>query len=171
MTMAGTLLIGLGRAARQAWRAPRPAVLGLRLAWCLALVSVLARVAPLRRLQRFFCDRTASRSSHHPSPEQLARAIDAILRLDLPIVRRGRCWKRALVLQRFLVRQGIECRVTFGVRRTSGGVLEGHAWLERDGRPFLEPGTDTDSYAVTFTLTTDEARPAIEGRPANGRRR
>ena len=181
--MAGTLLIGLGQAARQAWRAPHQAVLSLRLAWWLVLVSLLARVAPLPRVQRFLSLRATSsgatttttgfvwrhagpRAAGGPAPEQLARAIDAILRLDLPILRRGRCWKRALVLQRFLARQGIECRVTFGVRRTSNGALQGHAWLERDGQPLFEPGTDT--YAVTFSLA--HADTANGGRGRAGRR-
>jgi hypothetical protein len=167
MMMAGTLLIGLGQAARQAWRAPRRAVLSLRLAWWLVLVSLLARVTSLPRVQWFLSLRATSigttttgslwrhagpRAADRPSPEQLARAIDAILRLDLPTLRRGRCWKRALVLQRFLARQGIDCRVTFGVRRTSNGVLQGHAWLERDGQPLLEFEPGTNTYVVTFRL-------------------
>jgi hypothetical protein len=167
MMMAGMLVIGLGRAARQCWRAPRQAAVSLRLAWWLLLISLLARMVSLSRAQRFLSLRaassgvargsdprdTASGASIDSSPERLAQAIDAILRLDLPILRRGRCWKRALVLQRLLARQGVDCRVTFGVRRAGDGALEGHAWLEQDGRPFLEPKTETETYAATFSLT------------------
>jgi hypothetical protein len=169
MMMAGMFAIGLGLAARQCWRAPRQAAISLRLACWLLLVSLLARMVSLSRAQRFLSRRaassgvargagprdTASGASSDPSPERLAQAIDAILRLDLPILRGGRCWKRALVLQRVLARQGVDCRVTFGVRRARDGALEGHAWLERDGRPFLEPKTEmeTETYAATFSLT------------------
>jgi hypothetical protein len=163
MTLAGRVLIALGLAMRQTWRTPHRAALAARLACWLIVVSLLARVVSLPRIQRllsfrFSSSRTlakAAASAAHSSPERLAGAIDAILRLELPILRGGRCWKRALVLQRFVVRQGIDCRVTFGVRRADAGPLEGHAWLERDGHPWLERDAATDTYTVTFRLPAE----------------
>jgi hypothetical protein len=55
-----------------------------------------------------------------------------------------------MVLHRYLALHGIESRVTFGVRRDPDGSLAGHAWLERDGEPFLEH--EAGAYVVTFTL-------------------
>ena len=81
-------------------------------------------------------------------PARLARAIDRLLRLDVFVYRRS-CWRRALVLHRFLALHGIDSRVNFGLKRTTG-ELQGHAWLERDGQPFLED--DAGAYVVTFSL-------------------
>lgn len=60
----------------------------------------------------------------------------------------GSCWKRAAVLRRYLLLNGIETEVVFGVRKENGGQLAGHAWLERDGAPFLE--REQPAYTVTF---------------------
>src|SRR4030095_4625745 len=80
----------------------------------------------------------------------LARTLDTLLGLDLFVFRRS-CWKRAMVLHRFLALHGIESRINFGVQKqTAGGPLQGHAWLERDGQPFLEDGPT--AYVVTFSL-------------------
>jgi hypothetical protein len=64
------------------------------------------------------------------------------------LVTDGSCWKRAAVLRRYLQLNGIDTDVVFGVRRQNGGQLAGHAWLEREGVPFLEG--EPPQYTVTF---------------------
>jgi hypothetical protein len=59
------------------------------------------------------------------------------------------------VLHRFLALHGIESRITFGVQKRADGTLNGHAWLERDGRPFLEDAAG--AYVVTFSLPRPSA--------------
>ena len=85
---------------------------------------------------------------------RLAAAIDRVLRWDLFLFKRS-CWRRAMVLHRYLALHGIESRINFGVRREPDGSLAGHAWLERHGEPFLEdePGT----YVITFSLPRTNA--------------
>ena len=114
------------------------------------LASLLARLMPLPLAHRLVSTRVRT-GPHGPSadvPARLARAIDRLLRLDVFMYRRS-CWRRALVLHRFLALHGIDSRVNFGLKRTTG-ELQGHAWLERDGQPFLED--DAGAYVVTFSL-------------------
>jgi hypothetical protein len=53
----------------------------------------------------------------------------------------SRCLVRSLVLLRVLANRGIESTLVIGVRTKP--KFGAHAWIERDGVPFLEPG-DTD---------------------------
>jgi hypothetical protein len=138
----------VGRATRLLVRDPRDAALSARMALWFVLASVLARLMPLPRAHRFLSARVRATSSGSDTPARLAQAIDRVLRLDLLMFKRS-CWRRALVLHRFLALNGIESRVNFGLKKI-GGELQGHAWLERDGQPFLED--DIASYVVTFSL-------------------
>lgn len=115
------------------------------------LVSLLARVTSLPRAHQIASLGVRSRSAagHAETEAHLARTLDRLLRRDV-LVFRPTCWKRAIVLQRFLALRGIESRVNFGLRKQADGRLQGHAWLERDGRPLLEH--DLGAYIVTFSL-------------------
>lgn len=159
-SIVGTAAAAAGRAARLLARDPADAVLSARMAVWVVLVSCLARVLPLPRAHALVARRVrAARSSSPDTPARLARAMDRVLRLDVLSFKRS-CWRRALVLHRFLALHGIDSRVTFGVRQVDG-QLRGHAWLERDGRPFLED--DAGPYVVTFSLP----RPAASGEPCS----
>lgn len=68
--------------------------------------------------------------------EALARRIDRWLRAGWPLVRRG-CLTRGITRYWFLRRAGFEVSLRFGVGEVNG-AFEGHCWLVRDGRPFLE---------------------------------
>ena len=149
-SIVSTVARAIGRAARLLARSPYDASLSARMALWVVLVSLLARLMPLPLAHRLVSTRVRTRP-HGPSadaPARLARAIDRLLRLDVLVYRRS-CWRRALVLHRFLALHGIDSRVNFGLKRTTG-ELQGHAWLERDGQPFLED--DAGAYVVTFSL-------------------
>jgi len=83
------------------------------------------------------------------SHEDLARAIDLLLSADF-LMFKPICWKRAAVLHRYLARSGTPTRIIFGVRSETGGKVDGHAWLEANGQPILEP-TPPD-YVVTYSF-------------------
>jgi hypothetical protein len=123
--------------------------------WVL-VISALARLTSLPRAQRIASFGIGSPSARRRSatPDQLAAAIDGVLSMDLFVFRRS-CWKRAMVLQRFLALNGIESRVHFGVRKAADGTVDGHAWLEHEGRMLLE--RETGTYVVTFTLPAEGA--------------
>ena len=139
------------RAARWTVAAPRELALTIRMAFWVVVVTVVARLTSLPRTQRLATFTLRSTAASHPAdtPARLARAIDRLLGLDL-FVFRPTCWKRALVLHRFLALHGIESRINFGVQKASDGSVSGHAWLERQGQPFLE--RDAGVYTVTFSL-------------------
>lgn len=157
ITAVGKGLRALRLTGRSLVRDPRAAVLRARMAGWILVISVLARLTSLPRAQRLASagvrPRPAGRASF--TPAELAQAIDSVLSLDLFVFRRS-CWKRAMVLQRFLSRDGIESRINFGLQKTGDGTITGHAWLEHDGRTILE--RDSGTYVVTFTLPREEAR-------------
>ncbi len=68
-----------------------------------------------------------------------------------------------MVLHRFLALNGVESRINFGLQKGADGTLNGHAWLEHEGRPLLEDGAGT--YIVTFSLPRN---PAASGIPPPG---
>jgi hypothetical protein len=130
---------------------PREAGLRARMALWVVLISILARLTSLPRAQRVasFGIHPASPGGGSATPAELARAIDSVLAIDLFVFKKS-CWKRALVLHRFLALNGIESRINFGVQRAVDGSVHGHAWLEHQGRALLE--TDAGAYVVTFSL-------------------
>jgi Transglutaminase-like superfamily len=120
------------------------------------LISLLSKLTSLTRVQKIAAFRIRSTAVGSTSIEDrsetlegLGRAIDRVLGIDLFVFRRS-CWKRAMVLHRFLALNGIESRINFGLQRGMTGEVNGHAWLEHDGRPLLED--DAGSYFVTFSL-------------------
>ena len=149
-TIAGRVVRLLGRATRLLLTDPGEIVLSARMALWIVLVSLLARALALPRAHRLTSTRVRCDVAVDPAvPARLARTIDRLLGLDL-FVFRPSCWRRAMVLQRFLALRGIESRVNFGVQQKADGLVHGHAWLEHQGQPLLE--NDAAAYVVTFSL-------------------
>jgi Transglutaminase-like superfamily len=145
------ILFVLARTVRKAVTQPRNAALSARMALWVLLVSVLARLTTLARVQRIaaFRLRSAPIGGASQTPANLGRMIDSLLKIDLFVFRRS-CWKRALVLHRYLALNGIESQILFGLRKEADGKVDGHAWLERRGQPLLED--NALNYIVTFSL-------------------
>jgi hypothetical protein len=90
--------------------------------------------------------RIPARRGTPADPRMIARQVDAVL-ARLPWVWSRTCLRRAVVLAALLRREGRAADVVIGVRRSSAGELEAHAWLRCDGvDPYLEAG-DTSTYA------------------------
>jgi hypothetical protein len=121
----------------------RGASVAVRMSAWIAFLGLFGRVLPLRASLRLLDTKT--RGPKRVSAERLAAIADGIL--HHADARHRSCWKRAAVLRRYLLLNGIETAVVFGVRK-GDDKLAGHAWLERDGEPFLEAARP--DYVVTF---------------------
>lgn len=139
-----------------ACRSPREAILVLRMAAWVVIISAMAKVVALPRVLSIL---TPNKKPKLKEPEpvsihfRLAQLVDQLLNFNL-FVFTPTCWKRAAVLYRFLALHGIETRIVFGVRREMEGLLAGHAWLEMGrGRPVLE--ATLPDYTVTYCFPSD----------------
>jgi len=139
----------LPRAARLILRKPRVALMVLRMTSWVAVVSVAIKALPLPRAMRLLEPHVRSVAPCTPAKSQaIASLLDSLLATNLLFLT-PTCWKRAPVLRRFLALEGVETRIVFGVRRDGDEQLTGHAWIEADGKPLLEP--TTPEYKITFT--------------------
>ena len=120
----------------------RRLLLAMRMATWIVFLTIFGRILSLRTMLRMID--TRRRDAARIPPERIAALVDRIFRAD--ILHRS-CWKRAAVLRRYLLLNGVDTAVVFGVRKGEE-ELAGHAWLERDGRPFLEESEP--DYVVTF---------------------
>jgi hypothetical protein len=140
---------------RKSVRHPGQLFLMLRMAWWVGVVSLMARSWSLPRALKVVSGGSYGRSGQgNTTPDHLAHTIDQLLSADV-LWFRPKCWKRAAVLRRYLLQNGIFTTVVFGVRRDQEGKLDGHAWLESNGQPILE--SSALDYVVTFRFPSSEA--------------
>jgi transglutaminase superfamily protein len=145
----------LPRALRLIVRRPARAWLLVRMATWVVILSGLVKVLTLPRALRFVAtDVRLNRDVHHLDVRDLSTGIDALLGADL-LMFSPKCWKRATVLHRFLALNGIATTIVFGVRKEQDGELKGHAWLQTDGRPFLE--SEPPLYNITYTFPSAQS--------------
>jgi hypothetical protein len=74
----------------------------------------------------------AGRPADAPARHRAARYAWAIALAARHHVVRARCLHRALVLHRWLRREGLPSELRIGVRKVDGALLA-HAWVELDG--------------------------------------
>ena len=126
-------------------REPSSVFLLARMAAWTVVISLAARVLPLPKALGIVAPRR--RHARSRSPAKIVELADLLFRANVAAFT-PTCWKRAAVLHRYLLLAGIENRVVFGVRRAGESALDGHAWIEVDGKPFSEPAPP--KYQVTF---------------------
>lgn len=133
---------------RLIWHEPQQFRLLLGLGWWVLLTSTLLRYCSLQRSLRLLTWRPAfAARTNVILPTQVAATLDQILRLDFWVFT-PTCWKRAIVLHRFLALSGVATKIVFGVQRDGEKKLAGHAWLEHQGEPFLE--AQPPDYVPTY---------------------
>ena len=131
---------------------PGEALLMLRMAWWVSVLSVVVRLRPLPRALRIVAGSTSAtgdQSFDSHVGNHLARTLDEVLSVDL-LTLKPICWKRAAILHRYLSRKGINSRIHFGVRNNADGQVSGHAWLESGGTAVLE--SQPPDYVVTYSF-------------------
>jgi len=131
---------------RRAWLLSRIAI------WTLILSCVLRFRSLPTALRTLSVPTDRERRAAASDGQELATAVDAVLGINR-FVFRPVCWKRAILLRKFLAEQGQPSVVVFGVRNESG-KLTGHAWLESNGAPIHE--SERPDYTVTYRFPSDE---------------
>ena len=109
----------------------------LRAAAAMALIPPLLDAVPLTRLARWLGGLRPPQGTNLDEPA-LALWVDRRL-TDLPRPWKRTCLKRSAVLYYLLRNAGLPVHLHIGVRKSAAGALQAHAWLVRDGVPFLEP--------------------------------
>lgn len=142
-------MINTFRKIRRLLFSPREAWLLMRMAWWVAVLSVVARFYSLPRALQIVAGNKKQPANTNTNANDLARAIDRLLAINF-LIFTPVCWKRAAVLHRYLSRSGMPTRIIFGVRNEGGGKVAGHAWLEREGQPILE--STPPEYVVTYSF-------------------
>jgi hypothetical protein len=143
----------LARAVRLTVRRPARVWLLVRMATWVVILSGLVKVLTLPRALRIVATDVRMNSNDDVDVNDLSSAIDALLGLDMWMFT-PKCWKRATVLHRYLALNGIATSIVFGVRKEAN-ELRGHAWLQADGRPFLE--SEQPLYNITYSFPSTQS--------------
>jgi hypothetical protein len=109
-------------------------------------LAVLPYQRVLESLARLAQSRSSRRRSCH-SPEQL---VWAVRRASLAVPG-ATCLAQALAGQLILILHGYDCMLRVGFGRGDEGRLDGHAWLEHEGRVVL----GDDGNLARYTLSAD----------------
>jgi hypothetical protein len=122
--------------------------LSVRIVVVLTVLPVALRCLTVARLVRLL---TPRRMGATRRPALLWRSADAV---DWLVDRRpfrfwGHCLRRSLLLYFAATRAGYPVMVVVGARRDGSGVT-GHAWIELDGLPLLEPGEHPEREFVVM---------------------
>lgn len=122
--------------------------LSLRIVVVLMVLPVALRCLSVSRLVGLL---TPRRMGTPRRPALLWRSAGAV---DWLVDRRpfrfwGHCLRRSLLLYFAATRAGYPVVVVVGARRDGSGVT-GHAWIELDGRPLLEPGEHPERQFVVM---------------------
>jgi hypothetical protein len=146
------------RAGRLLRRDPQAAGLVLRMGAWVIIVSLLIKICPLPRLLRLVTlHPRRSAEDHTIPPGELARLLDHLLRANVWVFT-PTCWKRAIILHRYLALNGTATSIVFGVRQSSERILDGHSWLEIEGKPFLEASQPDHLVTYIFPEPAAQAR-------------
>lgn len=89
-----------------------------------------------KRLEGLLATKQTGTRPNPVTTQKITRYVDGALRLGHPLIRRE-CLTRTLSLYYFLIRNGLDLQVSFGMGKMHGEFL-GHCWLVQDGEPFLE---------------------------------
>jgi hypothetical protein len=126
------------------------------LATCAVLPPLLSFVS-LARIASAVRGRSGRAPGAAPDDAVLAEYVGQILH-RLPPPWRYTCLRRSVVLYHLLCRAGRPVALRIGVRKEAGSALEAHAWLVKDGVPYLEWDP---AHSATYTEIASFAAPGV----------
>lgn len=132
----------------------------LRATAAVMIVPPLLYLISFARLAAWLGGRETGRSDDGLDDAMLARWVDRLLR-HLPGPWHRTCLKRAAVLFHVLRRAGRPVELWIGVHKTGPTPLGAHAWLVREGEPYLESRPEHAlRHTVIARFPSPEARRA-----------
>lgn len=120
---------------------------GTRMLWIWVRMPGWIRREPLSTLLPRLTPAPPSAPARPGTPEDVAAMAAFVLRLRLPLD--NTCLTRSLTLYRCLRLERVPVQVVFGVR-PDREIREGHAWLELDGCPLMEPVERMQGFTPIF---------------------
>jgi hypothetical protein len=123
--------------------------------WSLPVLKHLVSVETLASLMTPRRPDTPSDARRRERTATIQRVVTTAGRLIVS----SNCLERSLVTYRLLARAGADVMLVLGVRR-DGRALDGHSWIELDGRSLDTPKTDDYTPIVSFRARCGSA--AIE---------
>jgi len=102
-------------------------------AFLLSVIRLALGRVPFTTLRRMVV-RGPRKGIGPPNPGIADQVVWAVNALFPTTPRRATCLVRALAVQAMLARRGYPSRLRIGVMRGSPGGLDGHAWVEHEGR-------------------------------------
>lgn len=126
----------------------------------LGKLLIVQRTAPLPDLMAKFDAEPIAPGGRRLRPARLVYLVTGLVRLTL---RDRFCMKRSILIFHYLRKWGHSARILFGVVKQDGD-LQGHAWVELNGRPLAERGHPRSRYTVTYAYPSE---PVPESRNSN----
>lgn len=123
----------------------------LRMSRQLGTLLITQRKVSMPELMARFDSEPISHDLPRLTPSRLVFLVTGLVRVTL---RDRYCMKRSILIFHYLRRWGYSVRILFGVVK-SDEALEGHAWVELNGRPLAERGDPRTRYAVTYAYPGD----------------
>jgi hypothetical protein len=115
-----------------------------------ALVPIMIKLLPLPYVVSVLQRRSKSRT-YFFKPDELARIAAAVVRLG-PRFGVGECLVRSLVLYNILRNSAYEPVLVIG-GKICNGQLDGHCWIEVDGKSVCEVNDPRKTFSPICTLT------------------
>jgi len=119
----------------------------IRISMTACCLPLLTRTMALPSLLAFLD--SPAKSEMRDDPTHLLGLVGGVLARDLGPFKPG-CYRRSLILFRELRRHGRPARVVFGIRDQEDS-LDGHAWVEVDGKALGEPEDPSKVFRVVYS--------------------
>jgi hypothetical protein len=140
-------------------RTPTDALLVAQVFVVAALIPVLMRF-PLKRIEDLLEPGGALPEPDAARECHVLELVNLVLDFGRPVLR-PTCLTRGITRYYALRRAGADVALAFGLRQRSGGQVDGHCWLVKGGKPFLEAqdprGLFTETYRMSGGSTSPEA--------------
>jgi len=138
---------------RKYFDAPGDVVTFFRIPVCIVRIPVLTRRYGLEELIKKL---TPRRENGGVNREKIIVYANWWLNRKVAMFR-PTCFKRSLILYRFLRENGAPVRIHYGIKKTPEKGQEGHSWVSLDGVSLPPDGESAHEYRQTFVYPPEDA--------------